>query len=171
MANLREAFASTNFASLEWDENKELAIDRVTASGLCDELGVLLWKAKYMNESVAYKSARTILINIHTERFINEVRLVAESVVEQCLHEYVSDRCRDCNGAKELMVGERRVICETCNGSGIRRYTDFERARTMKLALGKVQRIIRQFGYIQQLIGTKDRSVNVAMAALLERSY
>ena len=90
-------------------------------------------------------------------------------MVDQCLHEYLSDRCGACNGARELIVSDRRVVCEVCEGYGIRKYTDFERARSMKLALGKIQKMQRQFYFLHNLMGTLDRRVNVQMCEQLER--
>ncbi len=167
--NLRESFASTHHANLGWNPDHERAIDKVAAAGLCDELGVLLWKAKYMSESWAYKKARTILLNTHSERFKNEARAIVDAVVDQCLHEYLSDMCQWCKGAKEVMAGDRRVICDGCQGHGIRRYTDNERARSMKLALGRVRVIQRQFRFLTELIGTQDGAVNKQLSFYLER--
>lgn len=168
MSNMREALASTHHASLVWSE-RERAIDKVAASGRCDELGVLLWKAKYMSESVAYRKARTILINKVSERFIYEARLVVDNLVDQCLHEFISDMCNWCKGAKEIMAGEKKVVCDACQGHGVRKFTDNERARAMKLALGKVQKMQRHFRFLHELMGSLDRQVNEQMNEQLER--
>jgi len=169
LSNLRESFASTHHANLGWNPDHERAIDKVAASGLCDELGVLLWKAKYMSESEAYKKARRMLINAHSERFSNEARGIVDAVVEQCLHEYISDMCSWCKGAKEIMAGDKRVICDGCGGFGIKRYTDHERARAMKQSLGRVKVIQRQFRFLTELIGTQDGKVNTQLNYFLER--
>lgn len=168
--NLREGFASTHHANLGWNPDHERAIDKVAASGLCDELGVLLWKAKYINESAAYKKARGLMVNMHSERFKNEARTIVDALVDQCLHEFLSDRCKACNGAKELIAGDRRVTCDTCEGYGIRRYTDFERARSMKVAMGKIQKMSRQFNFWAHEIGSRDRAVNSLMFKFLGRT-
>lgn len=167
--NLRESVASTHHANLAWSPEHERAIDKVAALGLADELGVLLWKAKYMSESWAYVKARRILINLHSNRFPNEARLIVDAVVEQCLHEYVSDMCQWCKGAKEIIANEKRVVCDACNGSGVKKYTDFERAKTMKVATGKVQKMIRQFESLHRIIRNQDSHVNGVVIEQLER--
>ena len=158
--NLREAYAATSFANLQWSEISERPIDRVAASGLCDELGVLLWKAKYMLESPAYKEADKQLKVKVKDKFPKEAGLVCDKLVEQSLKEYLADRCKTCHGAKEMIVGTRRITCEACSGFGIRRWTDFERARAMSLALGRVKTLQRHFNWTCNLIFTLDEQVN-----------
>ena len=167
--NLREGYAATHHASLKWSADHEKAVDKVAASGLCDELGVLLWKVKYMSESWAYKKAREELIKRHQERFFGEVDTLRSSVVDQCLHEFLSDKCKWCKGAKEMIVGERRVVCDACQGYGIRKYTDSDRAKYMKQSLGRIKSLQRQFNFLHDLIGTLDRKVNSMMCEQLER--
>lgn len=169
--NLREGFSSTHHASLKWSPDHERAIDKVAASGLCDGLGVLLWKAKYMLESEAYKGAQHELEKRVKEKFNKEAGSICDLLAEQTLREYLSDACRTCNGAKELIVDKRRIICEDCSGCGIRRYTDFERARSMKLAYGRVKTLERHFGWALNLVLTLDEQVNGAMIYFLERDY
>lgn len=171
IANLREGYAATHHANLEWEPDHERAIDKVAASGLCDALGVLLWKAKYMLESEAYKSAQKELEKRVKDKFAKEAGLVCDKLAEQTLREYISDRCRTCNGARELIVQQRRIVCEVCLGDGIRRYTDFERARSMSLALGRVKTLQRHLTWASDLILTLDGQVNRAMHHLLGRGH
>lgn len=167
--NLREGFSSTHHASLKWSPDHERAIDKVAASGLCDALGVLLWKAKYMLESPAFKDADKILKERVKEKFPKEAGLICDKLVEQSLREYLSDRCRSCHGAKEMIVEQRRIVCEVCSGFGIRRYTDFERARAMSLSLGRVKTLQRHFGWTCNLIFTLDEQVNRQIVYYLGR--
>lgn len=167
--NLRESFASTHHANLDWNPNHERAIDKVAASGLCDELGVLLWKAKYMSESEAYKKARRILINLHSQRFVHVAMGLVDAIVEQCMREYVGDMCPWCKGAKEIIAAERRVACDACGGHGVKRFTDNERAVGMKVALGHIKRMGRQFEFLHGEINKQDSAVNGELIKQLER--
>ena len=169
MSNIREAFAATSFANLQWSEISERPIDRVAASGLCDELGVLLWKLKYMCEASAYKKAREELIKRHQERYRYEVDALRSSVVDQCLYEFLYDKCKWCKGAKEMIVGERRVVCDACQGYGIRKFTNSDRSKYMKQSMGRIKTLEGQFKYVHDLIGTLDRKVNSMMCEQLER--
>ena len=170
--NLRESFASTHHANLGWNPDHERAIDKVAASGLCDELGVLLWKAKYVSESDAAKKALKELNKRVRERFTHHAGLILSKVVDQAFHEFMSDQCKVCGGRGQIKAGELLVVCETCDGTRIRRYSDFERARSMGLAYGQVETLVkhnRPFDWTLKLIVESDRRVNIQMNILLER--
>lgn len=168
--NLREAYAATSYANLQWSEITERPIDRVAASGLCDPLGILLWKAKYMLESPAYKEADRLLKVKVKEKFNKEAGLICDKLVEQSLKEYLSDRCKQCNGAKELIAGDRRITCDVCSGFGLRRWTDFERARGTGLAIGRVKTLERKFSWTVNLLLTLDSEVNRQIEFYLGRT-
>ena len=167
--NLRESFAATHHASLAWSPDHERAIDKVAASGLCDPLGVLLWKARYMLESWAYQQADKEIKQRIRVKFPREAGLNLDKVVEQSLREFLSDKCNTCKGRKFIPNGELIITCEDCSGSGIRRYSDFERARYTNLALGRVKTLQRHFNWTLNLMMTLDTEVNRVMGEQLER--
>lgn len=167
--NLRESFAATHHASLEWSPISERAIDKVAASGLCDPLGVLLWKARYMLESWAYKQAEQELKLRIRVKFPREVGLNLDKVIEQSLKEFMSDKCLSCNGRASVTINNLKITCEACSGSGIRRYTDFERARYTKLALGRIRTLQRHFNWTTDLMMTLEGTVNAEMYKILGR--
>lgn len=139
MSNLREALAGTALASLEWAEERERAVDRVAASGRASPLGLNIWKARYMLESKAYREAHSALVALFLGRYGSESPLVAEKCVEEALSEFMGPACTACNGARELVTDSLRVECEACGGSGLRIYSDFERARRMQMSLERVR--------------------------------
>ena len=169
MSNLREAYSATALASLEWKQEAERAIDRVAAAGLANPLGVALWRSKYLLESKSYGDAKKGLADLYRARHSHETPAVVEIIVEQVLHEYLSDKCVTCNGAKETIVGELRVMCGTCSGSGVRNYGDYQRAQTMKISLDRVRRLSRFMGWLADMVGTLDGEVNRVMSEQLER--
>lgn len=168
MSDLREALAMTSLASLEWADH-EKAIDRVAASGKASPLGVNLWKARYMLEVKAYQSTREGLIALYRERFRREEPRVIASVIDQCLHEFLSPFCVSCSGARELMAGDLKVVCETCDGTGVRRYGNEDRARAMKISFGLVKRLEHKFRWLLGEMQGLDRDVNKVLAEQLER--
>ena len=52
------------------------------------------------------------------------VTMAAAAIIE-LIHPY----CTTCGGAREIMGEKIKVICPTCSGIGVRRYTDSERAK------------------------------------------
>jgi len=169
MANLREAYAATALASLEMDAERERAVDRVAAAGRAPRLGMDIWRARYQLEGKSYQDALNGLLAHFRARYGAETREMSQRVVDQAFHEFMSDRCKDCNGARELMAGELRVICQTCEGYGVRRYTDFERARAMQLSMQRVKSLTHKLNWLLGEIQSMDNQVNTIISAELER--
>lgn len=168
MSNLREAYSHVSFASLEWNENTERAVDRVAAAALANPLGLLLWKAKYLLESDAYRRAQTALGEIYGKRY-RDVPTVRAALVGQALREFLAPSCRTCHGVGEHMLEDRRVVCETCGGSKIHRYTDQERAGTMQLSYALTKHCAHKLQWLLGVMGAEDSKVNAEMCRQLER--
>ena len=170
MSNMREAYAATHHANLDWKEDRERAIDRIAAAGFADPLGIALWRAKYLSESLAYRDANKRLVDLYRDsRSKHETQFVVEKIVDQVLHEYLSSACRACDGAREIIVGELRVMCDTCGGSGVRKYDDMGRARMMSLSLDRIKRLSRSIGWLAAEVSARDIAVNTVLLVQLER--
>jgi hypothetical protein len=122
-----------------------------------------------MLESQSYKDAREALTALFLARYRSESRLIAEKCVEEALSEFMGPACGDCLGAREMIVGDLRVVCESCGGSGLKAYSDFERARRMSMGLGRVRLLNGKIGWVSAELGFLDRLVNSIVAAELER--
>lgn len=169
IANLREAYAATALASLEWSEQRERAVDRVAAAGMAPRLGVDLYRAKYGLNAKAYQDARKALIALFLERYPIETEDIALRCVEQALSEFLSDACSACNGARELIAAELRIECEACQGSGLRLYGDRERAGRMQISLARLRLLAGKLRWLANELGSLDRAVSMVMAHELER--
>jgi hypothetical protein len=168
VTNVREPFASTAFAGLSWSPLEEKAVDRVAASGKVDPLGLWLWKAKYQLESNAYKHAQAALAEIYAKRY-TDAPPIAAAIVAQALREFLAPSCRDCRGVGEMLVNDLRVVCETCGGSKIHKYNDFERARTMQISYAMTKRSGFKITWLLGVMGQHDRTANAVMCRELER--
>ena len=67
------------------------------------------------------------------------------------------------------MLEDRRVVCDTCGGSKIHRYTDAERAGTMQLSYGLTKHAAHKIQWLLGLMGEADAKVNAEMCRQLER--
>jgi hypothetical protein len=169
LANLRDVYAGTALASLEWSDNRERAVDRVAASARAPELGLLLWKVRILNESTAYKKAQILLIKVFLERYRSESGLIAEKCVEQSMVEWLAPACQACDGRGDVLHEGLKVVCPVCEGYKVKRYTDVERAWRMKLSLQRVRSLNHKLTWLAKELGSMDRAVNSVMAAELER--
>lgn len=163
MSDLREAYSATSLASLEWDENREKAIDRVAAAGKASPLGIAIWKSKYMLESRAYSDAIRLLTAWYREKYNREQSWLAEKIAEQCLYEFIFDFCASCQGAGEVVIEDLKVSCGTCQGSRVRRHSNSERASRMKISWSLTKALTHKLQRTICKVFEEDRTVNLVM--------
>lgn len=168
--NLREPFASTAVAGLGWSEISERPIDRVAASGFADALGVRLWKAKYQDSSTDAVSAVNTLADKVKQRYKAENKDTCYRIAFQCLIEYLKPHCLLCMGRGETKLQNGvKIICRECRGTQVKRYTDFDRARSMQISLAKTRAITHKLSWLSDEIQRLDMGVNRVMNEQLER--
>jgi hypothetical protein len=169
MSNLREAYAATATASLEWSEQRERAIDRVAAAGLAPRLGMDLWRARYQLSLQSFRDAHQGLVQLYQTRYKSETTDMACRIVDEALSEFMGPACTSCNGAREMILDQLKIVCTTCEGSGLRRYSNFERARRMQVSMRRVETINGKLAWLAGEMGSLDKAVNTIIAAELER--
>ena len=167
MADLRESYAGGELRGLGWGVG-EGNVDRVAAAGFCDGLGVMLWKVKYGFESGSYVGLVAGIVRVYRKRY-RDNEDESRRVVDQGLREFLSAACGVCLGARQFMLGERKVDCDACLGSGVHRHTDLERASAMRVSLAKARYLGGRLSWIQGFLGGIDRDVNREMVRQLER--
>jgi hypothetical protein len=157
---MREAISKTLSSSLEWDDSDhERAVDKLTAFSYSDRLGTLLWRVKYHNDAASYKPAVFLL----AKNLPNISKGIAIRIAEQALKEWVMSFCASCLGAKEVRSGDHVITCPCCGGSGVRKYTDRERAAAIGANMSK------QVDTILHIIGGVDIQVAVKTRLKLEK--
>jgi hypothetical protein len=157
---MREAISNALSSSLDWDDSEhERAVDKLTAFSYSKRLGTLLWRLKYHNDHTSLKPAVFLL----AKELPRLNRGIAIKICEQAVHEWLMAFCPVCFGAKEVRSGEHIVICGACGGSGVRKYTNAERARAIGANMEK------QFKQIHDLIGGIDRHVSEMTKLKLDR--
>lgn len=122
-----------------------------------------------MLESKAYQEARKSLVVTFLTRYRSETPETAEKCVDEALSEFMGPQCSACNGARELVTEQLRVECESCGGSGLKRYSDWERASRMKMSLQKVRVLSGKLHWLAGELGSLDRAVNAVISEELER--
>lgn len=124
---MRESLArAVNAGSLEWDELQVAEVDRVAALSAGSHLGSYLLRIREGAQPEWLHRAMLII----SKRLHDKYRLarsVADAVATQSLIEWVRPHCRKCGGARELMGESIKIICPSCRGAGVHRWTDTER--------------------------------------------
>ncbi|MDR6389208.1 hypothetical protein [Paraburkholderia phenoliruptrix] len=114
-------------SNLAWNEREEKSIDRLTAMGLSDPLGAALFRFKFASDAASGK--RAIHLLAHKAKCNLGVELsYATKLATACIREFVLDNCVPCNGAGLILNGSRYDKCTKCDGSGVKRHSDSERA-------------------------------------------
>jgi hypothetical protein len=142
----------------------------VCAAGKAPKVGMELWRCKYQNSSVAYHALSKSLIELYRGRYKAESEDTARRVVAEALSEFLGPACQSCNGAREMILDELRIECQDCKGSGLRRYSDYDRARRMQISMQKVRSLSHKLGWLAGELGSMDRLVNAIMVDELERA-
>lgn len=138
---LREAVGMALTSSdLGEKDYRETDIDRVAALGKAGKLGRLLWHWKYGGDEHGKQAAFNLLVRRAAKRL--KIRHVGEDGRDEyetlrraCSHviaEWLSPNCPQCKGAREI-VSKTLTVCPTCEGSGLRRYSDIERATAIHI--------------------------------------
>jgi hypothetical protein len=114
-------------SNLAWNEREVKSIDRLTAMGLSDPLGAALFRFKFASDAFAGKRALHLLAHKITCNF-GFVPTYSAKLATACIKEFVLDNCVPCNGAGLILNGARYDKCGKCDGSGVKRHSDSERA-------------------------------------------
>ena len=117
---------ATNSTDLTVEEGVVHDADRLAAMALGDALGGLLLRFRESDQPqwgrrIALILARCIADRQHIGRDIALRTAVA------ALEEFRNPHCVVCNGARELVGANLRVVCDSCGGSGKQRHTDATR--------------------------------------------
>jgi hypothetical protein len=112
---------------LAWHAEFERPIDRLTALGLSDPLGAALWRFKYLHDRSSYQRALHLLAHKVAQRTRVELSY-ARSLSSAAIKEYVIDSCDKCGGRGHVFEGIHAGKCRACDGSGMKCYSDSERA-------------------------------------------
>lgn len=132
MSREREQWAaSVTSTHLEQDSDHEAAIDRIGAAAFGPALGRVLWRIRYAGETALATVAVQLLANKMRRRWSVPRSSREWQTVLRCCRQAVTEwfdpSCRTCRGAGEVTEGELRIVCPTCEGEGLHRYSDHER--------------------------------------------
>lgn len=125
--------------SLEWDDNNERAVDRVTAIGMSarrNELGAAMLHAEALDEAAMRKVILLVVRKLNHKHRI--ARGFANRIALAVLHETMCPGCIYCGGKGEIQQGDMVTGCSVCNGTGWHRYTDADRSSLVGGAYNKV---------------------------------
>lgn len=112
----------------------ECARDRVASLGFVDPLGAAMVRLMAGNDPAAYAPAAALLSKRSAKHFkcATSMRYKLANAV---INEVVFAFCRTCRGAKTTMQAELKIQCPTCQGHGLHRFSDHERASSIGISI------------------------------------
>lgn len=153
-------------SNLAWNEREEKAIDRLTAMGMSDQLGAALFRFKFASDAAAGKRALHLLA--HKAKCNLGMDLgYATKLSVACLKEFVLDNCVPCNGSGLLLNGARYDKCPKCDGSGVKRYSDTERALAAGLPVESWSKHQKKFDQVMTCMMASVAATSAKTSALL----
>jgi len=149
---IRKRLSHALTGSLRDDPDHETGRDIVHALGLTDDLGGVLWRLKYDNDSTAFERAVALL---------REAANVSPEIAALAVTEWAEGACRRCKGQSEVTIldagAEKRMTCSSCNGTGLHRFGDRERAHRLRVGMSQVRRWSARIKRAADAIGTADK--------------
>lgn len=139
--------------------------DRVAALAGASRLGSALWRLKYSNDPKVYKSAVLLL----AKRMGWKNSDMLQRICELAIREWLLGMCIECKGAREVIVGDLRITCPSCEGIGVKRYSDRERERFVGLEARSWDRWVKKYEAVQAAMTGEDIRVNAIVSIKLER--
>jgi hypothetical protein len=159
----RERISADLHANLD-EKPHQSPLDRLLAFSYTPEkLSTALWRLKYDRDMWVYPYCVRAL----SER-LRLRRREAIILVELALHEWLHGLCKTCHGAKEIVAGQKRVVCSDCKGVGVRRFSDEERSELTGLDIATVRKKSRLLKAISDEIDKAERQTNAVMTLKLE---
>lgn len=130
---LREALTSTiSHGDLKQSPIEETGTDRIGALGRSDETGAAMLRVTADHDKralvgAAWMLARKIRHNRESMRFLAKLCLIV-------IKEWLADKCVGCGGRGYLVAqGVATHVCTVCDGEGVRRHSDAERIRALRI--------------------------------------
>jgi len=123
---------SLSGSDLSWSEGKTKPVEYVAAMSAATRLGSDIFRAAD-HDAHAMRRAVLQLMSLAAKKIGRkgigitsaQAQIMAAAAILELIHPY----CTTCGGAREIMGEKIKVICPTCSGIGVRRYTDTERAK------------------------------------------
>ena len=123
---------SLSGSDLSWSEGKTKPVEYVAAMSAATRLGSDIFRAAD-HDAHAMRRAVLQLMSLAAKKLgrnkLSITSAQAQTLAAAAILELINPYCTTCGGAREIMGEKIKVICPTCSGIGVRRYTDSERAK------------------------------------------
>ncbi len=138
MALAERLAATLAQGALTQSDTVESGTDRVGALAFSGRLGAALVRLRMKADAADGKTALVILARRVQRQARGTTYTFAKRIAGAALAEWMHSHCKTCDGSGSVVSGAKVVgCCQTCNGTGTRRFTDGERRRALGLDADK----------------------------------
>ena len=135
---MREKLATALNTSDLKQQEQDCALDKVHALGVASISVSIGAEAIHFIDALQPKSYNQLIYALSNAlkaqvSFRNINRAMTHKICKLVVFEATFVHCHGCNGAKEIKNDKKLFICPTCNGSGLHRHNDRERAKALEL--------------------------------------
>jgi len=149
---MKALISAVGSKDLAWQADFVRSIDHLTALGMTDALGSAALRLKFCNQ----RDAMPRVVALLTQRGASKTGKLATYVrplATAATLEWVFDACTVCKGAGTLLLQSgMSCTCSKCDGSGLRRYADHERALSARVPVDTWKARERNFLITQSIL-------------------
>ncbi len=170
MRDGEERFAiAMSVSNLAWSDHGRRPVELVAAMAAATGLGSDLHRAKDMDPA-ALKRAILQLAHLSMRKG-RQVKLMlskaqAERMSMVVLFEQIHPQCRVCLGARVIITGDLKHVCQQCHGVGVHTYAEHDRAELCGIRRHKWHHWQSRYRMIQLLCQQHDTAVQLASRRL-----
>lgn len=134
---MRESLAISLYSSNLLQKESDCALDKVHAIGLAAIESSIGIDALRFIDAMQPKAHNDLIYALSRKagKKMKCDKSILLRLCKQVLHESMFKFCNTCVGAKEMRIGTKIFKCEVCNGSGLHRHTDQQRAKAIGLSV------------------------------------
>lgn len=170
MKVIEESLATAISAStLSWADFKTMPVEFVAAMAGTSELASNIFRAKNHDRSALLRATYLLAQKVHKTGKQHRLYLSptqSHSFAAAALKELLNPNCQTCGGASVVVTERLKVACPACDGVGVRRYTDAERAQNCAIDPERWPQWTRRYEMVMATARASNSAVSETSARL-----
>lgn len=128
-----ESFAkAVETSDLAWSALATKPVELAAAMSGASGLGSDIFRSKghdpaALRRAVLVLAHKSVKAGAKSKLYLSQLQ--AQAMAVTALSEIIAPHCRVCNGARVMVLDDLKITCPTCDGIGVHRYSDADRAR------------------------------------------
>lgn len=155
---------------LGWSESVTKPVEYAAAMSGATPIGSDLFRSRDGLDKQALRRAILLIaaraIKAGQKRKLPISRAMAGVLAAGALFERLAFHCRNCTGARVVVIDQLKIVCPTCGGVGIHHYGDKERARLCGVKPANWPQWESRYALVMQIAVSEDTAQMLAEGKL-----